>query len=74
MASEKTRVTRRGAPIGRPRSTAGGKRIPITVRLLPSTDKALTAAIKETGSRPQDIVEEAIIRYLNDELGIEVQL
>lgn len=70
MTQQQTPATRRGAPIGRPRGTGGPKRIPVTVRLLPSTDQRLTAAIAATGKRPQELVEEALNRYF-DHLGQE---
>jgi hypothetical protein len=51
---------------GRPR---GPERVPLTVRILRATDDRLTAAVETTGQRPQQIVDEALTRYL-DSLGL----
>lgn len=45
---------------GRPR---GPERVPVTVRLLTSTDRKLTVAVDQTGLNPQSIVEEALEAY-----------
>ncbi|MEV7595484.1 hypothetical protein AB0O42_34995 [Streptomyces sp. NPDC089922] len=42
---------------GRPR---GPQRVPVTVRLLESTDRKLTVAVEQTGLNPQTILEEAL--------------
>ncbi|MFD5428520.1 hypothetical protein [Streptomyces sp. NPDC127084] len=49
-----TRAPRRR---GRPR---GPERVPVSVRLLTSTDRKLTIAVEQTGLNPQTIVEEAL--------------
>ncbi|MEV6535944.1 hypothetical protein AB0M86_41325 [Streptomyces sp. NPDC051639] len=45
---------------GRPR---GPERVPVTVRILTSTDRKLTAAVEQTGLNPQTIVEQALEAY-----------
>ncbi|MDQ0689034.1 hypothetical protein QFZ56_008080 [Streptomyces achromogenes] len=45
---------------GRPR---GPERVPVTVRLLTSTDRKLTVAVEQTGLNPQSIVEDALEAY-----------
>ncbi|MFE7268503.1 hypothetical protein ACFU9B_42140 [Streptomyces sp. NPDC057592] len=45
---------------GRPR---GPERVAVSVRLLKSTDRKLTAAVEETGQNPQSIVEQALEAY-----------
>jgi hypothetical protein len=47
--------------VGRPR---GPERVPLTVRILTATDERLTAAVEETGTSPQYIVDEALSEYL----------
>ncbi|MFF0838263.1 hypothetical protein ACFYWF_35765 [Streptomyces sp. NPDC003344] len=42
---------------GRPR---GPERVALTVRILTSTDRKLTAAVEQTGLNPQTIVEQAM--------------
>ena len=42
---------------GRPR---GPERVPLTVRILTSTDRKLTAAVEQTGLNPQTLVEQAL--------------
>lgn len=42
---------------GRPR---GPKRVPLSVRILPTTDRKLTAAVAQTGLNPQTLVEQAL--------------
>ncbi len=42
---------------GRPR---GPERVPVTVRILTSTDRKLTVAVEQTGLNPQTIVEQAL--------------
>jgi|GEM_PF-4665667 len=42
---------------GRPR---GPKRVPLSVRILPATDRRLTAAVQLTGLNPQTLVEQAL--------------
>jgi hypothetical protein len=42
---------------GRPR---GPKRVPLSVRILPATDRKLTAAVEQTGLNPQTLVEQAL--------------
>ncbi|MFE2045918.1 hypothetical protein ACFXAZ_34365 [Streptomyces sp. NPDC059477] len=42
---------------GRPR---GPQRVALSVRLLASTDRRLTAAVQQTGLNPQSIVEQAL--------------
>lgn len=45
---------------GRPR---GPERVALTVRILTSTDRKLTAAVEQTGLNPQTIVEQAMEAY-----------
>jgi len=45
---------------GRPR---GPERVPLSVRILTSTDRKLTAAVDQTGYNPQTIVEQALEAY-----------
>ncbi|MFF8506415.1 hypothetical protein ACF07L_38125 [Streptomyces anulatus] len=45
---------------GRPR---GPQRVPLTVRLLESTDRKLTEAVQQQQLNPQSIVEEALEAY-----------
>lgn len=45
---------------GRPR---GPERVPLTVRILPPTDRKLTAAVEQTGLNPQTLVEDALKAY-----------
>jgi hypothetical protein len=44
-------------------------RVPLTVRVLATTDARLTAAVEMTGDSPQYIVEAALAAWL-DALGI----
>jgi len=52
--------------VGRPR---GPERVALTIRILASTDRRLTAAVEQTGESPQYIVDAALAAYL-DALGI----
>lgn len=52
--------------VGRPR---GPERVPLTVRILAQNDARLTAAVEETGTSPQYIVDAALAAYF-DALGI----
>jgi hypothetical protein len=63
-AAGKARKKRRR--VGRPR---GPVRVPLTVRVLATTDARLTAAVEMTGDSPQYIVEAALAAWL-DALGI----
>ncbi|MEU9595033.1 hypothetical protein AB0D84_35665 [Streptomyces sp. NPDC048193] len=45
---------------GRPR---GPERVPLTVRILPPTDRKLTVAVEQTGLNPQTLVEDALEAY-----------
>ncbi|MBP5942617.1 hypothetical protein [Streptomyces acidiscabies] len=45
---------------GRPR---GPERVALTVRILPATDRKLTAAVEQTGLNPQTLVEQALESY-----------
>jgi len=55
-----------GRRVGRPRGPA---RVPLTIRILASTDARLTMAVEATGESPQYIVDAALATYL-DKLGI----
>lgn len=59
-ASSSTGRSRAPRRRGRPR---GPERVPLTVRILPSTDRKLTAAVEETGLNPQTLVEDALEAY-----------
>ena len=45
---------------GRPR---GPERVPLSVRVLTSTDRKLTVAVEQTGLNPQTLVEQALEAY-----------
>ncbi|GAA2572830.1 MULTISPECIES: hypothetical protein [Streptomyces] len=45
---------------GRPR---GPERVPLSVRVLPATDRKLTVAVEQTGLNPQSLVEQALEAY-----------
>jgi hypothetical protein len=48
---------------GRPR---GPERVPLSVRIRPEVDDALTLAVDESGLGPQEIVEQALAVWLTE--------
>ncbi|WP_331718522.1 hypothetical protein [Streptomyces virginiae] len=62
--SEATTMEKPSPPPSRRRGRPKGpQRVPLTVRILPETDKLLTAAVEKLEDNPQTIVEEALLAY-----------
>jgi hypothetical protein len=59
-SAEESPAEARGRRLGRPR---GPVRVPLTVRILASHDKRLTAEVALQGLSPQYLVEEALTEY-----------